>query len=198
MRIRLLGAVAIMGAAALLSAPARAVSYYSAIIDSAQVPSSANGGRGSQSPGTGWVNVVLADDESSLAYTMCVDNILRPPGDPQAGTPDTVVASHFHTGAPGVEGPVTKTIFAGVTHDITSPTYFTGTWAAGDATQPLTATNVANLKAGDLYVNLHSRVYPGGVIRGNLVPGAIPEPGSMALLASGLIPLASFTLRRKR
>ena len=60
----------------------------------------------------------------------------------------------------------------------------------------ISPTQVNTLKSGQYYVNVHTSVYPGGEIRGQY--NAIPEPGTLAFLGAGLIPLAGTLLRRKR
>ena len=50
----------------------------------------------------------------------------------------------------------------------------------------------ANILAGLTYVNIHTTVFPGGEIRGQIVP--VPEPTGLALIALGAIPM----LRRRR
>jgi hypothetical protein len=49
----------------------------------------------------------------------------------------------------------------------------------------------AGLDAGRAYLNIHSNIYPGGEIRGFLVP----EPGSFILMGTGVLALA--LLRRR-
>jgi hypothetical protein len=66
------------------------------------------------------------------------------------------LAAHIHTGAPGVNGPVTIPL----TKD--GDTY---TAAAG---AKLDADGVKAFKAGNLYVNVHSAANKGGEIRGQL------------------------------
>lgn len=56
--------------------------------------------------------------------------------------------------------------------------------------------NVANLFAGQLYLNFHTARYPGGEIRGNIV--AIPEPGTYALMLGGLVVVAAYVRRKNR
>ncbi len=67
----------------------------------------------------------------------------------------TPVAGHIHIGAVGVSGPVE---FPFTT--LTSPIVFTST--------PLNASDESDLMENKLYVNLHSTIYPGGEIRGQL------------------------------
>ena len=117
---------------------------------------------GTPSPGTGSGTFILDDTETSLSYTITFSGLLAP---------ETV--SHFHRGAPGVSGPVVKNLPLG------SPKV--GVWSAFDATQPLTPQAVADLKAGLLYINVHSSLYPAGEIRGQIVP----EPSALLVLAGG-------------
>ncbi len=81
-------------------------------------------------------------------------------------TDTTFTAAHFHVGAVGVNGPVVKNI----TLDPWSAqdTTFTGTWSRSDPTQPLTDALIADIIAGNIYVNCHTTAHPGGAIRGQL------------------------------
>lgn len=64
---------------------------------------------------------------------------------------------HIHRGAPGVNGPVVFDL-----GDPSSPVF--ATWSG------MTPADVADLFAGDLYVNIHTSGRPGGAIRGQIVP----------------------------
>ena len=83
-------------------------------------------------------------------------------------------AAHIHCGAVGVNGPVGVTLFGGL---------FTGDGAL--ASGIITGANSSNgcgwsdtnvsdilaaMNAGDAYVNVHTNVYPGGEIRGQIMP----------------------------
>ncbi|PYM04316.1 MAG: hypothetical protein DMD82_14765 [Candidatus Rokuibacteriota bacterium] len=83
--------------------------------------------------------------EESLIYKITVNGLTGP-----------ITAAHFHTGAIGVNGPVTISILAG----------FAGNTATG--TVVLTPAQRHDLIAGGLYVNVHTAANPGGEIRGQV------------------------------
>ena len=96
-------------------------------------------------------------------------------------------ASHIHgPGGAGTNGPV---LFP-----------FTGVPAATSGSIPeqtfaITPTQVAWLQSGYLYMNVHTSVFPGGEIRGQLL--LIPEPSTAALLGLGAGATALALRRRK-
>ena len=67
------------------------------------------------------------------------------------------MAAHIHDGAPGVNGPVVVPLNKKNDHEWTVPV---GT--------KLTAAQIESLKAGTLYVNVHTDAHKGGEIRGQL------------------------------
>jgi plastocyanin len=99
----------------------------------------ANGGLGTSSLSSGFCTAQLSADEKQL--------VLYGEHDVAAAN-----AAHVHLGARGVEGTVQYGFSSA-----TSP--LTGTWN-------LSSTDVDNLLAGLLYVNVHSPSFPGGEIRG--------------------------------
>jgi len=84
-------------------------------------------------------------------------------------------AAHIHVGAPGVNGPIVFTLAL-------TPTTFSGTFTA-------TSAQLADLRAGNWYFNVHTGAFGSGEIRGQLVPSAIPTtfgfgcPGSNGVRA---------------
>jgi len=76
----------------------------------------------------------------------------------------TVTGAHIHEGYAGENGPVA----VGLQADASSA----DTWRFEDGAS-LTAAQVTELLAGGLYLNAHSAAYPGGEIRGQIVPDGI-------------------------
>ena len=69
------------------------------------------------------------------------------------------VAAHVHLAAVGVNGPIQV--------HLTESAPGSGVW---NATAQLTDVQFAALRAGNLYFNVHTVVYPDGQIRGQIHP----------------------------
>lgn len=124
---------------------ARAELCFDAVLDGAQA--------GTPSLGTGVGKFVLSDDELTLTYNIVFSGL---------GAPES--ASHIHSDAEG--GGVVRSLALG------SPKI--GQWKSSDA-QAMTPARVADLKAGLLYVNIHSTEFPAGEIKGQILPAACTE-----------------------
>jgi hypothetical protein len=103
----------------------------------------------STASGTGFV--VLAPN-GTVSYSVTVTGL-------------SPTAAHFHSSPVGVSGGVVKTITL-------ASNSASGTWAGGDATQPLTDKLLRDLVRGGLYMNAHTSAFPGGEIRGQVLPCA--------------------------
>ncbi len=97
--------------------------------------------------------------------------------------------SHIHKGADNVAGPVIFPI--GGLHTPVGPK--SGMYAG--VIPGLSGAQQADLLANLYYINIHSSIFGGGEIRGQLVQ-VVPEPGSVMLLLSGAA--AVLGLRRRR
>jgi hypothetical protein len=101
-----------------------------------------------------------------------------------AGLTANATSAHIHRGAIGANGPV-QIDFAplGFTFGAQSGTFSKLSLTA------LTASQVTDLLAGNLYVNIHSSSFPGGEIRAQLnatPPGVAPAPQEGKILVSEL------------
>ena len=78
-----------------------------------------------------------------------------------------IVAAHFHFGARGDNGPIAKTINFRQTHE--GVWQASGTWASTDEVEPLDSDAVNELLANRVYVNIHTKKFPPGALRGQVL-----------------------------
>jgi hypothetical protein len=105
-----------------------------------------------------------------------------------AGLSTLRAATHCHDGPAGAAGPVMRLIMADEGFlPGTLMGEMIGDWTTADPLHPqLAAFLVAELEAGNIYVNVQRAMLPGGEIRGRLVASpAAPELFSLILLGIG-------------
>jgi hypothetical protein len=120
------------------------------------------------SPGTGMCTVFVDDPLNTVDVSCTYQDLLG-----------NTTAAHIHAPAPpGVNAPVILPL------PLNPPSGTAGSIMLMDA--PLSEANIQNILGGLAYVNIHTVQFPGGEIRGQIVP----EPSSLALLVIGALALA--------
>ena len=146
----------------------------------------------------GFGTFTLNDAQTELIFTVAIFNI-DVTGTQTPDTNDNLVAAHIHAAAPpGANAGVVWGFFGAPDNDVAPNDLvvapfavgvggvFTAKWdqAEGNGGTTLTAQLPAIL-GGMSYINFHTTQFGGGEIRGQIVP----EPGSVALVAGGLLAL---------
>ena len=188
-------------AALACAAPAHAVTVFTATLTGAQespVPGSPTA--------SGFGTFILNDAQTALSWNVTVSGIDFT-GTQSADTSDNLTNAHIHRAPPGTAGPVIWGFICNPFNDnnptdvVVSPfpSGLGGTvstkWDAGEGNGTTLTAELANLLAGNTYINFHTTQFPGGAVRGQILP-AVPEPGTLALLASALV--AGGGILRKR
>lgn len=156
------------GAAALLCASAAAsagtTNFNAAITGDQEVP-------GSGSAATGTMTGVYDDIANTFAFEWDIMNLEGTPADP---------GSHIHNAPAGANGPI---VFGFNNPDGSWPLSGSATW------MDVPSDMVDALFAGELYINFHTDQFPGGEVRGQIIP---------APTAAGLIGIAGIAAARRR
>jgi hypothetical protein len=113
---------------------------------------------------------------------------------------DNLIAAHIHAApnvGPGVNAPVVWGFFGTPFNDnnpndaVMTPFTtgvggtFSGKWDAPEGNGTTLIAQLANIEAGNAYINFHTNQNSGGEIRGFFTPFIVPEPSSIVLLGIG-------------
>jgi CHRD domain/PEP-CTERM motif len=156
---------------ALVTPPAHAtlITFTATLDGSQQVPPNA-------SIATGFGTVVLDDVADTMKVDLSWQNLTGP-----------ALAAHIH--GPGAVGTNAAILFPFT--DV--PAVMSG--SIPEQTIPITPAQIADLEAGLYYMNIHTAMFPLGEIRGQLTQ--VPEPGTLALVATGAFALVVGAKRRR-
>jgi MYXO-CTERM domain-containing protein len=138
------------------------------------------------SPGTGSAAFILDDINMTLISAVTFSGLTSPTVLDDANT-----SAQIYMSPPGVAGSIIHplpTAPIGVTSGS-----FTDIWTG------LTAADIAALETGDTYINIHTAAFPGGEIRGQILPSiSIPEPSSLVLGATAALAGLGLAWHRRR
>jgi hypothetical protein len=169
---RLLAAVAITAVAWLTSGAHAQIEMYNVPIDGAQTVPPT----GSSGTGNATVTLNTATGDVTVVGTY-------------SGLTGNETVAHIHNAPAGLNGGVILGI----------ATYGGGSFSGGGT---LTGPQVAELQAGNTYINLHTDVFPAGEIRGQILEliDPVPTVSEWGLIVMGLLLVVAGTLviRRRR
>jgi hypothetical protein len=152
----LMGAMALVSLVGVASAEAQTRNFTAQLSGGNETPGVVTGAGGV-------ATITLNTATQTVTYRVDVYNL-----------PSGAVAAHFHASGPGVAGPIVVgfNVPVGISNDFA----ISGTATPADL-QPRQAQGIGSwedfiqaLTLGQVYVNVHSQVNPGGEIRGQVVP----------------------------
>lgn len=164
----------------------------------------------------GVATFVLNDAQTALTFSATITNIDFT-GLQTLDVNDNLLAAHIHASAtvtPTTNAPVVWGFFGAPLNDnnpndvLFAPFsagvggVISGKWDLAEGNNTTLTAQLPNILSGNSYINFHTTQFPGGEIRGQILPTAIPEPGTLALLgtaaAAGVLPLVRAAARRRR
>jgi hypothetical protein len=130
------------------------------------------------SPGASGLATGTVDTASGLlSWTVIWDGLTGP-----------AIGAHFH-------GPAPVTANAGVQVNIGN---ISGLTSPSIGSTVISAAQIDQLRATLWYVNVHTQQFPGGEIRGQVIPAAVPVPAGLPLLLTAGVALAALRRRAAR
>ena len=154
-------AAVFLGADTFVAAPP-AFNFWAPLSGSSEVPAV-------DTDGAGVFGASVNGADTQLSFVLVTFNL------------DAIVMAHIHCGAPGANGPVGVTLFAGgpVTGDgILTQATVTAPDDENDCEWASLADVLAALRAGQAYVNVHTQANPGGEVRGQVEAFSLATSGS--------------------
>ena len=132
------------------------------------------------STGTGTATGTLDGEDGTWIFTYQIE---------YSGLTGPATLGHIHDAINPGGLPFTEQ-FGSPVHDLDSlESPISGDWRYDDAAQPLTDELADALLAGRMYINIHTEMFPGGEIRGQLVQVQAPPPPPPPPPPPGVIPL---------
>ena len=147
----------------------------------------------------GSAQFILNEAATELSFTATIFNIdvtgTQTPND----TNDDLGAAHIHAAAFGASGGVVWGFFGAPDNDTTGVPFvatpftnavggsFSGTWDLIEGNNTTLALQLANIRAGNTYINFHTPQFRGGEIRGQIVPDAGSTAAMLGLVVIGLL-----------
>lgn len=137
----------------------------------------------------------------TFTYETAKDDILYSVS--YSGLSGSAQAAHLHIGGPRGVGPIILPMLPNPTG---TSGVISGTLTNADLINQAVSgvTDISQVNAlalaNGIYANLHSTVFPGGEIRGQLVANAlaVPEPASVTLLVLGLMGMLTLQAKKER
>lgn len=200
LEMRFLILLCVLSAGLVTTSEVRAATVFTVSLDGLQ----ADQGNGTGSTATGFGTLVLNEAQTRLTMDLTITGLdFLANGGTDTGA-NNVTALHIHRAPAGLNGPVVFGLIgpnSDTTGDLTITPFLGGAtifsaWDTAEGNNTTLAAELSNLSSDGLYFNVHSNVFGGGEIRGQIV--AVPEPASCVLLSLAGLGVVAQKIRRRR